>query len=36
MKGSPGIGEGERTCRRLVTDLRLELGPGSVIDYALV
>lgn len=34
MKGSPDMGEGERSCRKLRKDLRPELGPGSPIDYA--
>lgn len=34
MKGSPDMGEGERSHRNLRKDLRPELGPGSPIDYA--
>ena len=33
MKGSPGMGEGERRRRRLTKGLRPELDPGSAIDY---
>lgn len=35
MKGSTDMGS-ERSHRKLVKDLRPELGPGSPIDYALV
>ena len=34
MKGSPGMGEGERRYRRLMKGLRPELGPGKAIDHA--
>ena len=34
MEGSPNTGEGERSCRKHMKDLRSELGPGSPIDYA--
>lgn len=36
MGGSSDMGEGERSRRKLMKDLRLELGPGSPIDYAQV
>ena len=38
MKGSPDIGEGERSPSwpRELKGLRPELGPGSAIDYAKV
>jgi len=36
VKGSPSIGKSKQNRRRLMNGLRLELGPGSAIDYAWV
>ena len=34
VKGSSGMGKGERRRRRLMKGLRPELGPGPAIDHA--